>query len=96
MLIDEVYGTICQGLAAAHKDLMHREDKAEKDQAMLGSVPEQKQEELAQAKRWVMLLLVGYYDLSLISLSITHTFMPQTNTTAALLYSDCSRSFWTV
>ena len=57
MLVDEVYETLCTGLLQAHKDLVARRKKNEKDAAMHGALTEAKQTETDQAEKVLALTL---------------------------------------
>ena len=51
MIIHEVYEQLCQDLTEAHKDLMSKERRFEKDRVLHGSLSEAKQAELDTARR---------------------------------------------
>ena len=60
MMIDEVYVNLCQAVTNAYKDLNTKQDKHQKDLAMLGSLSEQRQEELNQAQRFFPFLFLAF------------------------------------
>jgi hypothetical protein len=53
MLIDDVYTTLCEGLKTAHKDMIAKQRKNEKDALIhgVGQVAEQSQQKLDEAKK---------------------------------------------
>ena len=51
MLIDEVYVNLCEGYKSAHKDMVSKERRFEKEALIHGSVSEQNQEKLDEAKK---------------------------------------------
>ena len=56
--MDEVYATLCSGLQQAHKDLVGKRKKNEKDTAMHGALSETKQLETEQSEKLFERLLV--------------------------------------
>lgn len=51
MMISDTFNQLCEDLVKAHKQFRNKESRSEKDKAMHGSITEQKQVELDNAKR---------------------------------------------
>ena len=51
MLVDEVYVNLCEGYKTAHRDMISKEKKLEKESLIHGTASEQNQQKLDEAKK---------------------------------------------